>query len=310
MVAAGADVLAVRPEHGLVEVDHRARDQLGGVAEQVGHHRGDVVGPQQASQRPARVGLGEPGFGLAGGGLHAVLALGRGPADVEPVDPDPVGLQLVAGVAREDGQRALGRRVAGQHRLAAVAGHRDDVDDAAAAAGPAHQPRRLLDEDERRAGVDREQPVPELDRRVVERPATAQTRRVDQPVEAVRARAHDRATPLRVGEVRGDEDGVELRGDGLPALAVAAGDDQRRAERGGAARDRRAEPLRGAGDDDHAVVEPLVGERVHQTFTGWPSRSERNAASPIASGARASTAPTGGVAPVATAPMNASHSRR
>ena len=59
-----------------------------------------------------------------------------------------------------------------------------------------------------------------------------------------------------------------------------------------------------------AAVEPLVGERVITASPAAPSRSDSHAASPIASGARASTAPTGGVVPLATAPMNASHSRR
>ena len=142
------------------------------------------------SSRPSGrlgVGLGEPVVGLPGAGLHAVLALGRRPADVQAVDADAVGLQRVAGVARERRERALRGGVGRQHGLAAVAGHRDDVDDAAAAPVAAHEPRGLLGEQERRAHVDREQAVPQLDARVVERAALAQPGGVDEAVEAAEA---------------------------------------------------------------------------------------------------------------------------
>ena len=46
------------------------------------------------------------------------------------------------------------------------------------------------------------------------------------------------------------------------------------------------------------------------TATGRPSRSERQAASPMTSGARASAAETGGGVPPSTAAANASHSCR
>ena len=64
------------------------------------------------------------------------------------------------------------------------------------------------------------------------------------------------------------------------------------AEPGGADGDRLPQALGAAGDDHHAAVEPLVGEQRHAatslTATGRRSRSERSAARPITSGARAS----------------------
>ena len=46
------------------------------------------------------------------------------------------------------------------------------------------------------------------------------------------------------------------------------------------------------------------------TATGRCSRSERQAARPMTSGARASAGPTGVAPPAASAPANAAHSRR
>ena len=132
-----------------------------------------------------------------------------------------------------------------------------------AAAGAAHHSRRLLHEQERRARVDREQPVPELDARVVERAAAAEPRGVDQPVEAAEALVagtDDRAALRLVGEVGGDEDRLaaerrELVAHRLAALAIApADDDARGAERHRAARDRGAEALGAAGDDHDLAV--------------------------------------------------------
>ncbi len=247
-----------------------------------------------------------------------MLALGGRPPDVEAVDADAVGLERVAGVAGERHQRALGGRVGGQHGLAPVAGHRDDVHHAAAA-GPAHQPRRLLREQERRARVDREQPVPQLDAGVVHATPGAQAGGVDEPVHAPEVRVdrrHHREHRLRVRELDGHEVSVQLGRDGLSAPAVAPADRHARSQGGGAARDRGAEPLGAAGDDDHLAVEAQVAERVAHALstssmrTGRPSRSERQAAMPITSGARASGPVTSGVVPAAIAATNASHSPR
>ena len=264
-------VLAVGPVDRLIEVDHRARDHLRRVAEQVGDHRGDVLRTEQAAERAAGIGLREPAGGLPGAGLHAVLALGRGPADVQPVHADAVRLQLIPGVAGERGQRALGGRVSGEDGLASVTGHRDDVDDAAAVARPPHQPGGVLHEQERRPHVDGEQAIPQLDARVVQRAAAAEARGVDEAVqasEALLARADHGHRRLGLGQVCRDERGLtaerlELLADRLPAIPVpAADDDAGRSQPRGAARDRRAETLRAAGDDQHPAVEPLRGERI------------------------------------------------
>src|SRR5204862_382167 len=76
------------------------------------------------------------------GALRGVLALSRGPADVEPVDPDAVEAVGMRGVAGEAGQAGLGRDVGGQVCLAAVLGGRDDVDEGPGGAFMA-SPRRL-----------------------------------------------------------------------------------------------------------------------------------------------------------------------
>ena len=327
-------VLARRPVDRLVEVDDRAGDHLRRVAEQVGDRRGDVlVRPQQPAQRRGGVGGRQPVVRLALARLHDVLALRRGPADVQAVDADAIGLERVARVAGEGGERRLRRRVGHQLGRAAVRGHGDDVHDAAAAA-PAHQPRSLLDEDERRADVDREQAVPQLDGRVVERAAGAEPGGVDEAVEAAEAllgAMHDAADLRLVLERGAHEHAVALQrvADRLAALPVAARDDDARgAERGRPARDRRAEALCRARDGDHAAVQTERGKRVSpsgprklgppvdvtghdtsSTRTARPSRSERQAARPMTSGARASTTPTGGVSRFEIAATNASHSR-
>ena len=71
----------------------------------------------------------------------------------------------------------------------------------------------------------------------------------------------------------------------------------------------RGEHLREVGADEAAgPAEPDPHASISATDTGRPSRSERQAASPITSGARASTGPTGGASPSATADTKASHS--
>ena len=229
--------------------------------------------------------------------LHRVLALGRRPADVQAVDADAVGLQLVAGVAREGRQRGLRRRVAREHRLAAVAGHRDDVDDAAAAAGAAHEARRLLHEQERRAGVDREEPVPQLGARVIERAAVAQARGVDEPVEATealvaRARRPRGTAPRRRGRRRRRPPRCRARASSSrtasPRSRIApADDDARRARARRPARDRGAEALRAAGDDDHLAVEALGRERVAHSWLRRPRRRDGPALAQRAPGGQA-----------------------
>jgi hypothetical protein len=307
--------------HRLVEVDDRPGDHRRRVAEQVGDHRRDVLGHEQAPERATRVGRLAPVVGSAGGRLQRVLALGRGPADVQPVDADAVGLQLVAGVARERRERRLRCRVRGESGLAAVAGHRDDVDDAPAGARASHDARGLLHEQERRAGVDREEAVPELGGRVVERPAGAKARGVHEAVDAVEAlvaRAYHAAAVVRVGQVRGDEQRVaaELVAHRLSPLAIAAAHHHPcRSQRSGTARNRGAQPLGAPRDDEHLAGQALLCERVaahppstSTTVTGRFSRSERQAASPMTSGARPSSTVTGGVRPARTASTKASHS--
>ena len=96
---------------------------------------------------------------------------------------------------------------------------------------------------------------------------------------------------------------------------AAADDDARGAELRGAAGDRGAEPLGAAGDDEDLAVEPQPGERIAHDVstssmrTGRRSRSDRQAAMPMTSGARASAVVTGGVSPAPSAATNASHSR-
>jgi len=88
------------------------------------------------------------------GALRGVLALGRGPADVEPVDPDAVEAVGVRRVAGEAGQAGLGRDVGGQVCLAAVLGGRDDVDDGSRRPPGKHVLDDCLHEEERGAQVD------------------------------------------------------------------------------------------------------------------------------------------------------------
>ena len=129
----------------------------------------------------------------------------------------------------------------------------------------AHQPRGLLREHERRARVDREQPVPELDATC--RPAcrAAQPGRVDEPVEAPVALVArgDRPRPgSRPGARRATKTRrrhfVELLADRLAALRVAAASGRAGApSRATRARDRGAEALGAAGDDHDLAVEAL-----------------------------------------------------
>ena len=167
--------------------------------------------------------------------------------------------------------------------------------------------------------VDREEPVPELGARVVERAAAAEPRGVDEPVEAAEALVagtHDRAAVRRVGEVGRDEDRLAAERRELVAHRLAAPASRPQTTMPAAptphrpARDRGAEPLGAPGDDQHLAGQALGRERVAHAHgrphavdlvdaTGRRSRSERQAARPMTSGARASAAVTGGVAPVA-----------
>ena len=180
----------------------------------------------------------------------------------------------------------------------------------------------MLQEQEGRAGVDGEEAVPELDAGVVQRAARAQARGVDeavQPPEPLVAGADDRAAIVGLGEVAGDEHALALQrvAHGHAPLAVAAADDDAgRPQPCDAPRDGGAKALCAAGHDDDLAVEALIGEQVvhagstSSTRTGRPSRTDRHAASPMTSGARASTGPTGGIRSVLTASTNAPHSRR
>ena len=182
----------------------------------------------------------------------------------------------------------------------------------------------MLHEQERRPHVDGEDAVPELDRGVVERAAAAEPRGVDEPVEppeALLARPHDGDRRLGqrevgLGERRLAAELLQLLAHRLAAFPPAAADDDARgAQLRGAAGDRGAEPLGAAGDDQHLPVEPQPGERIAHDVstssmrTGRRSRSDRQAAMPMTSGARASAVVTGGVSPAPSAATNASHSR-
>ena len=138
-------------------------------------------------------------------------------------------------------------------------------------------------------------------------PRVRQARRVDEPVDAAEVLDHggdDGEHRIGIGELDRHEQAVELGRDGLAALAVAPADGHLRAQPGRSARDRGAQALRAAGDDDHLPVEHQRSEH------GCPSRSDRQAARPMTSGARASCGPTTGGVPAAIALTNASHSRR
>ena len=256
------------------------------------------------SSRPKgrlRVGLGEPVAALPGGGLHAVLALGGRPPDVEAVDADAVGLERVARVAGERHQRALGGRIGGQHGLAAVAGHRDDVHHAAARrTGASRRAACCVSTNGARALTANSRShsstlVSSTPPRVL-RPA-ALTSPSTRPKCASTAGDH-REHRIRIRRARrGTKASVRARPRRpLPRARLRPQTATLASQGGGAARDRGAQPLGAAGDDEHLAVEPQLAERVAHALstssmrTGRHSRSERQAARPMTSGARASGA--------------------
>ena len=177
----------------------------------------------------------------------------------------------------------------------------------------AHQPRGLLHEQERRAGVDREQPVPQLGARVVERAAAAEPGGVDQPVEAAEALRRRRRSTARQSASRassaGDEHARRPRARRGPPRRAGARARRRRCPRRPAARARRAiaaprpwvPPVTTSTLPSRrwSANGSLMRSSTSSMRTGRPSRSDRQAARPITSGARASAGPTGGVAPAA-----------
>ena len=177
-------------------------------------------------------------------------------------------------VLGERHQRPLGGGVTGEERLPAVARHGDDVDDRSGDGVPYHQLRAGLNKDERGPRVDREQPVPDLERDVENAATVGRAGGVDQavdPAEGGIAGVGDGAALRRVRQVAGNENRAataprEVIRHGVPAFLVAAANHQAPgAGPGRLAGHRLADALGAAGHNDH-----LAGQIGHA-----PSSSSR-----------------------------------
>ncbi|CAL9319965.1 hypothetical protein SUDANB135_06056 [Streptomyces sp. SudanB135_2055] len=265
--------------------------------------------PEPAHRQPCGGPLAPVVPGAVEGPLGGVLALGRRPADVQAVDPHPVEAVGVRGVAGQAHQAGLGGDVRCQERLPAVRRRRDDVDDGAGRA-PAHHVRdRRLHREERRPEVDRDVLVEQLGRGVQQRPPGRQPRRVDQAVDpAVRLHhpAHGRLRLPGVRQIGPHEHRLAARrpqlGDqGLARFRPPPGDGQDRPLPDGGPRDRGADALGAAVDQDDLSVEqthrvPRLSLRraparssARSTSGAHSSRNARRTTSAWEGGARPST---------------------
>ena len=146
---------------------------------------GDLVGLEQAAERPALLGSLQPAVLGAVIGLHdAVFARRVHPADGQPVDADAVVHDAVGDVPGERDQRALRSAVGGDEALTAMAGHRDDVDDRAFDLLAFHHLQSMLHQEERRPHIDREHGVEQRRLGIPDRAAIGQTGRIDEYVDA------------------------------------------------------------------------------------------------------------------------------
>ena len=163
----------------------------------------------------------------------------------------------VAGQGRE---RAFGRAISGDERLAAMGRHRLDVDDGARDAVALHDPHGFLDQEKRRADIDRENVVEAFFRCVEDVAAVGDPGGVDQhvdPAERLICGGDHRAGIGDVAQIGADEDGTgsgmdlaDVERDGVAFCLVTPAQH----EAGGAVvgigpRDRLAETLGAAGDD-------------------------------------------------------------
>ena len=181
----------------------------------------------------------------------------RHPAHIDAVDADAVAEMRVGDISGQCRQRGLGRGIDGEFRRTAMRVDRQDVDDAARRAARLHVRHRGLHQEERGARVDGKQPVPILQRSGQQRCAVGKGGGIDQAIDTAELcdrRRHDGGGRVRFAKVGANEgDGaagrVSCTADGLATLGIAADDrDGCRAARGGKCGDRRAQPLRSAGD--------------------------------------------------------------
>ena len=287
---------------------------------------GDLVGLEQAAERPALLGCLQPAVLGAVIGLHdAVLARRVHPADGQPVDADAVVHDAVGDVLGERDQRALGGAIGGDEALAAMAGHRDDVDDRAFDLLALHHLQAMLHQEERRPHIDREHGVEQRRLGIPDRAAIGQAGRVDEDIDAAErlvGGGDDLFGILGDGKVGRHEDrlgalGLERGPDLFAARRIAAGDDEAgSAALGKQMGDRLAEPLRGAGDDGDLAFERKRFQRrqIEHRFT-LPSQACRTGATrsrhrPAFARAARHCHPATGFLPSTTASMKASTSLR
>ena len=199
--------------------------------------------------------------------MIAVLARRVHPAEIEPVDADAPRHQREGGVLGQRRERALRDAVGREERLAAMRRHRLDVDHRACDLLAPHDGGGILQQEERRAQVDRHHALEQFGRGVEHRAAVGDAGGVDQRVDAAerpcrpppsrRASAPRSARSASTYSTR-QPPLPRSRRDRLAVPGVAAADhDALRAALGEQPRDRFAEPLRSAGDDGDLAVELL-----------------------------------------------------
>src|SRR3954465_3104046 len=252
-------------DDGLVPVDDRTGDDAAAVRQEEDDEIGDLVDLTQLAHGHGRGGLRTPVLaGAVEFPLGGVLTLRVGPADVEAVDADAVPAVGVRSVARRPGEPRLGRHVGGEVRLTAELGDRDDVDHRPGRIAPDHVADDGLHREVRAAQVHGDVCVEQLGRRVDERAAGGQARRVDQAVDATelgdgglngRPRLRDVAD-VGLHEARGPVLLGQLGDELFPGLATTAGDDDRLgAFAYGRAGDRRAQSLTSTADEHDLAFE-------------------------------------------------------